>query len=361
VKRCPKCGELGTDDDVFCEVDGVRLEGGALVPAAPPPLSTPEGVGAAVRCGACGLTDADSGDGYCSSCGHRLAAATAGEPVSSAFTELAAPTGTSRHLAELSDRGLRHPHNEDSTAVAAGELRGEAWAVLVVCDGVSTSTGADRASQIAATTTRDALAHFVRSGDAAFEGAPSAMGIAIRAAHVALCATPIDRAPVPAGEEKLPSPGTTIVAALVFRRRVVVGWVGDSRAYWVAKGGAELLTRDHSWVNEVVAKGEMTEAEAMGAPLAHALTRCLGPLEVGEETIEEVVPEVRVRDLPGAGDLVLCTDGLWNYLPGAGDVASVVHAAGEGASAGAIAARLVNHALRKGGADNVSVVVYQHR
>jgi len=277
--------------------------------------------------------------------------------------DLAPPDGP-HELADLVDAGLKRDHNEDATAIASGVLKGEPWAVLVVCDGVSSSTHADRASKIASTTTRDALAHFLRSGDVAFEGAQSAMATAIRAAHVAVCATPIDALP-PRGPDAPPSPGppgTTIVAAIVFRHRVIVGWVGDSRAYWVTEAGAELLTRDHSWVNETVAKGEMTEAEAMVAPLAHALTRCLGPLEVGEGgQIQEIEPEVRVRDLPGAGDLVLCTDGLWNYFPSAPEVAGVVQAAGPDASAGLLARCLVNHALWRGGGDNVSVAVYKHK
>jgi PPM family protein phosphatase len=549
VKHCPKCGATGTDEDLFCEDDGLRLVGDAGEQAAPAKKR------ASRACSACGLEDADSGDGYCSSCGHRLgpmsttppvplgatvfgheivsprgaddflvrsadgqtmalalgdaadlaieadalakvkakawlppaaqqgedlergavlvltatpaarrlvecatalpvaemialmdgvlevaaAASAAGfswrpglqdlnvaddgslvlsrlrcsrgptadvrellerigtlllpmpgalapprlvrlllprsPPQSSlplspedarqelalAARELVAPADVAPGLAELCDPGLRRDHNEDATAVAAGEIAGERWAVLVVCDGVSSSDNADQASTIAARTARDALAHFLRSGDIAFEGAPSAMSAALRAAHVAVCATPIEHTRPGDPKGKAAPPGTTIVAALVHRRRIVVGWVGDSRAYWIAPSGAELLTRDHSWVNETVAKGEMTEAEAMVAPLAHALTRCLGPLEVGEEKIEEVDPEVRVRDLPGAGDIVLCTDGLWNYYPRAPEVAAVVRSAGPGASASLVARCLVNHALSQGGGDNVSVAVYKHK
>jgi serine/threonine protein phosphatase PrpC len=289
-----------------------------------------------------------------------LSFAQAREELARVAKELHPPADHAPGLAELCDPGLRRDHNEDATAVAAGEIAGERWAVLVVCDGVSSSTHADQASTIASRTARDALAHFLRSGDIAFEGAQSAMAAALRAAHVAVCATPIQQGPQGSADGPTAPPGTTIVAALVFRRRIVVGWVGDSRAYWVAPSGAELLTRDHSWVNETVAKGEMTEAEAMVAPLAHALTRCLGPLEVGEEKIEVVEPEVRIRDLPGVGDIVLCTDGLWNYYPRAPEVAAVVRAAGAGASASLIARCLVNHALSQGGGDNVSVAVYKH-
>jgi serine/threonine protein phosphatase PrpC len=253
-------------------------------------------------------------------------------------------------LAELCDPGLKRDHNEDATAIAAGGTGDDRWSVLVVCDGVSSSTHAEQASTIAAHTTRNALAHFARSGDIAFEGTASAMKAAIRAGHVAVCASRIEHG------DKAP-PGTTIVAALVHKRRLTIGWVGDSRAYWVSPSGAELLTRDHSWVNETVASGEMTESEAMDAPLAHALTKCLGPLEVGDGKIIEIDPDVRVRPLPGPGHVILCTDGLWNYFPSAPDIAVLVQSAGAGANAAAIARVLVNHALAEGGGDNVSVGV----
>jgi serine/threonine protein phosphatase PrpC len=248
---------------------------------------------------------------------------------------------------------LKRDHNEDATAIATGGAGAERWAVLVVCDGVSSSTHAEQASAIASKTARDALAHFARSGDILHEGGASAMKAAIRAAHVTVCASKIeygDAAP----------PGTTIVAALIHKRRLTVGWIGDSRAYWVSLSGSELLTHDHSWVNEIVAHGEMTESEAMAAPLAHALTRCLGPLEGEDARIDDVEPDVRVRPLSGPGHVVLCTDGLWNYFPTAADIALLVESAGPGANTASIARTLVNHALARGGGDNVSVAIYAH-
>jgi serine/threonine protein phosphatase PrpC len=301
-------------------------------------------------------------------------------------------------VAAACDPGMRRDHNEDATALAQGETRGEKWAVLVVCDGVSSSTHADQASTIASKTACDALAHFARSGDITHEGLSGAMSAAIRAAHLAVCAqgiepplspaspeqglheTPLSPASPEQGLHETPlslaspeqglhensqteassatePPGTTIVAAVVYRRRITVGWVGDSRAYWITDGGGELLTRDHSWVNEAVGRGEMTEEQALQQPLAHALTRCLGPLEVGDAVVE-VEPEVRARDLPGSGHIILCSDGLWNYFPNAGQISALVKAAGPGALPAQIARRLVNHANAKGGQDNVSVAVY---
>jgi serine/threonine protein phosphatase PrpC len=256
-----------------------------------------------------------------------------------------------QRIGAASDVGLKHAKNEDAFAFASGDEGGHPWAALVVCDGVSTSTQSEEAAAIAAATARDVLAQFVRSGDAAYESATAAIDAAVRAAHVAVCATPLART----GDG--PPPGATIVAALIHRRRLAVGWLGDSRAYWIGPAGAELLTRDHSWINEVVARGEMTEEEARNAPLAHAITRCLGPLEVGEGAIAPVDPQVRALDLAGPGMLLLCTDGLWNYFPQARDLAAAIAALGPGAPLSLVARHLVNRALVMGGADNVTVAV----
>ncbi len=266
-------------------------------------------------------------------------------------------------IAGVCDPGLRRPHNEDALASARGTTGGEAWTVLVVCDGVSSSTHAEQASAVASKTACDALAHFARIGDVAHEAGAQAVSQAIRAAHIAVCAQNIDTA---GGDP----PGTTIVVGLVWRRRLTVGWVGDSRAYWISEQGAELLTEDHSWANEAIARGEVTAAEAAASPLAHALTRCLGPLEVVDpaappgaprQRIQEVVPDVRARDLPGPGWIILCSDGFWNYFSPAGEVASLVKGLGPAPSPALVARRLVNHALLRGGQDNTTVLVHHHR
>jgi serine/threonine protein phosphatase PrpC len=267
--------------------------------------------------------------------------------------EQVAASRTSSSVAELCDPGLRRNHNEDATALAQGESPGGPFTVLVVCDGVSSSTHAEQASAIASKVTRDALADFAKGRPAggSAEASSSAMMSAIRSAHVAICTSDIDfgdRAP----------PGTTIVAALVTGGLLTVGWVGDSRAYWVSEQGSVQCTTDHSWVNDAVARGDVTEAEAMASPFAHALTKCLGPLESGSGLIDDVEPDVRTTNLVGPGTLVLCTDGLWNYFPSAEAIAEVVRTAGQGADPSMVARVLVCRALAEGGGDNVSVAIH---
>jgi serine/threonine protein phosphatase PrpC len=255
-------------------------------------------------------------------------------------------------LACICDPGLRRNHNEDATGVAQGEVKGEPFAVLVACDGVSSSTHAERASSLAVDVVREVLTRFASSGDILVKDPSAAVVGAICSAHDAICAAPFDH-----GDG--PPPGTTIVAAIVFRRTLTVGWVGDSRAYWVSEQGAELCTTDHSWVNEAVASGEWSESAAMASPLAHALTMCLGPLETDDDDeVQTVQPDVRTKVLQGKGHLVLCTDGLWNYFPSAEAIGDLVRDAGPDASAAAIARFLVCHALCRGGGDNVTVAVH---
>jgi serine/threonine protein phosphatase PrpC len=279
--------------------------------------------------------------------------------------DLAPPTDDGLRIAGVCDPGLRRPHNEDALAFATGTTDGERWSVLVVCDGVSSSSHADRASAIASKTACDTLAQSAREGDVSSDAGKNAVAQAIHAAHAAVCAEPVEID----GEDP---PGTTIVVALVWKQRLTVGWVGDSRAYWVpADGDAEQLTHDHSWAVEAVTRGEVTESEAAMSPLSHALTRCLGPLEVadadepvaagGRRRFAPVEPGVRARDLSGPGWVILCSDGFWNYFSKAADVATLVRIGATLSSPARVARRLVNHALARGGQDNVTALVYAHR
>lgn len=349
MRTCPKCGARAADTDRFCEVDGSPLE-----PSVAPRPGRP------ATCPRCSASTDDAVDGYCSSCGLRFGGTFSSAPPSSVPAsnvpperDLAVESDDAHRLATSVHPGLRRQHNEDSVAFACGETpTGDPFRILVVCDGVSSSTHAEQASQIGARMVIEALDHCCRSGDVAFESARTAMVEAIRSAHVAICAQGIEHG-------NAEPPGTTCVAALVIRDRLVVGWVGDSRAYWVTAKGGELLTRDHSWVNEVVDSGEATLEQAMRSPHAHALTRCLGPLEAGEE-LQQVEPDVVSRVLAGPGALMLCSDGLWNYYPIPEQMAALIQRCGSSPTPTRLARFLVHKALSRGGQDNVAVAVYSH-
>ena len=321
---CPHCSVTVPDGARFCEACGANL--------APEPAQAASANGEHCRCGA--GPDAKGADGYCTVCGLRWPQAR--EPLPRDHVEIV----LTPLFAGVTDRGKRHTCNEDALALAA--MPEEAGtAVLVICDGVSSAQRADEASDAAAQTACASLRDAVRGSSLDGE---AAMKAAILAAHNAACAVPTDPS-----QPKDP-PGATLVAALVRGGTITLGWLGDSRAYWIGATTATLLTHDHSWVNAVVDAGEMTEEDALQAPEAHAITRCLGPLNDG-------VPEPTILTVPlaGPGRLLLCTDGLWNYAPGTDQLAGLVRAADGDALA--VCRRLVEFALSKGGRDNITVAV----
>jgi serine/threonine protein phosphatase PrpC len=321
--RCPACGAEQPDANKFCEDCGTRL-----VAAPPAPVA------AVPPCPQCGAgPDALDADGFCARCGHERVA-----PAEDHVEVVVSP-----RLAGVSDRGNVHPHNEDALALASGP----AGDIVIVCDGVSSSQKPAEAARAGARAACAAL----------LEGAPSANGDAqglveraIWAAHAAVHAIPYSRT------ERDDPPEATIVAAWRRGRRITIGWLGDSRAYLVNGTGARQLTEDHSWVNEVVAAGEMTLAEALRAPQAHCITRTLGGPTGAAATGDE--PSLLTLDVPnGAGHVVLCTDGLWNYAPEPGQLAELVRRQPAGADALAVARGLVDFARSTRGHDNITVAV----
>jgi protein phosphatase len=147
--------------------------------------------------------------------------------------------------------------------------------------------------------------------------------------------------------------GTTLVSAVVDAEgQAIVANVGDSRAYGYSAGKTVMITIDHTWVNQQVLAGEMSEREARFSPFRNLLTRTLGN-----------APHVEVDVFKGfqlldPGDaLVLVSDGITCYLDEA-DFSAVLSTT---SSAQDAAERLVQEAVRRGGADNATAVVVRRR
>ena len=144
--------------------------------------------------------------------------------------------------------------------------------------------------------------------------------------------------------------GTTITAAIVDleAEEVAIGHVGDSRAYRLRGGRLERLTRDHSLVEEMRRKGQLTEAQAEDHPQRSIITRALGP---------EPEVEVDLQTVPAqAGDVFLiCSDGLTTML---GDE-QIGHLLSRATSMQAAVRALVDEANRAGGRDNITVLAFR--
>jgi serine/threonine protein phosphatase PrpC len=225
-------------------------------------------------------------------------------------------------FAGITDRGLRHHRNEDFFAIdSIGNSH-----VMVVCDGVSSTSEADKASEAAAGAIFRSLVQSASLREAVAKGQTAVAALA--------------------GE-----PATTVVAAIVREKRANIAWVGDSRAYWIAKENSQQLTVDDSWLNDVVSSGEMSEEEALQSGQAHAITRWLGV----DAAPDDCAPSLAEFDIPGPGYLLLCSDGLWNYASEAAAVAELIFA-GDRDALGVVRS-LVEFANSKGGQDNITAVL----
>ena len=144
--------------------------------------------------------------------------------------------------------------------------------------------------------------------------------------------------------------GTTTTAAILDEKaeEVAIGHVGDSRAYRLRRGKLERLTRDHSLVEEMRRKGQLTEAQAEDHPQRSIITRALGP---------EPEVEVDVQTVPAqAGDVFLiCSDGLTTML----DDEHIGRLLARATSMPNAVRALVDEANRAGGRDNISVIAFK--
>jgi serine/threonine protein phosphatase PrpC len=329
TRPCPGCGEPVDPTDRFCEDCGADL----LLASGGTPTSDAR---APAACVACGETEIDA-DGYCAHCGHA-------QPARRDRVEL-----DLAGAAGVSDRGLRHHRNEDAMAlrVSSGPPgSGETdTVVVVVCDGVSTSDRPDDAAKAAA----DAAAEVLLAAARARTNLTEATGAAVAAATKAVTGL---AAPSELGN----APACTFVSAVVTAEDVTVGWVGDSRAYWLSDGvndgplDSARLTTDDSWAQRMISAGELTEQEAFADPRSHALIAWLGA-DAGD-----LEPHVRTFRPTGPGAVLVCSDGLWNYVWEPDALARATLPTAHTAPFAA-ATELTRLALECGGHDNVTVAV----
>lgn len=148
--------------------------------------------------------------------------------------------------------------------------------------------------------------------------------------------------------EEFSGMGTTLVAVLVQGKFATVVNVGDSRAYLVNKDGVNQLTTDHSLVQMMVARGEITREQARSYPGKNLITRAIG-------TEAAVECDIVHRRVEGGECLLLCTDGLSNLVDEQEILFEVVHGLNKQSSC----ERLLEIAKNRGAPDNVTCVLIQ--
>jgi serine/threonine protein phosphatase PrpC len=321
--------------DQFCEACGAALgdQAAATVSAVDAPVAEPQsGPSTAPTGWHCECGGTFDSDGWCDRCGRRAPSERDHVVVT-----------VSPQLAAVTDKGRHHPRNEDAVALAQSGSR----AVLVVCDGVSSTTDPDVAAVAAANAARDVLAA------APEPDTPSPAGrveyysdLMSNAAHAANT-----EAVLAAGRVGgLNPPSCTFAAAVVDGELVLAGWIGDSRVYWLGDDHTALqLSIDDSWASEQVENG-MNRELAETDPRAHSITRWLGA------DASDPTPSFGSLSAPGAGWVLVCSDGLWNYCSGAADLAALVEKY-ETSDPTELAGHLVDWANEQGGHDNITAAL----
>jgi serine/threonine protein phosphatase PrpC len=376
LTECPACGASVGPGERYCEACGHDLREPAPPGAATPPAGAgPAGVTAPAdagvsaappeSCASCGGTEFTNG--YCDQCGTR-------RPAAATRSEIDFIT-----IAGVSDIGQRHHHNEDAMGILAFASDGQGVAAGVVCDGVSSSNRPDLASTAAVTATVRAFATRLAPLVATPAGTDAdAIAVAEDAMRAGGQAAQAAAALAAAGDRGPNPPSSTFVAAILTPRTITVGWVGDSRAYWLPDAPASpvaatpkdsdavtepqtatepdgadhtgsaappvCLTVDDTLAGQLAAAGVPVKTEA---PAAGALVRWLGT------DATDTVPHVVTITPDRPGRVIVCSDGLYRYAPDPAGLAAIT-------PPGApfeVASTLVKLALDAGGQDNVSVIV----
>ena len=230
----------------------------------------------------------------------------------------------------ITHRGVVRQQNQDAFATRKLE---DGRIIAVVCDGMGGARAGNVASTMAVELFMDQFAR--EPGENDQERLQAAAALANREVF--------QRS---SSDQDCAGMGTTLVAALAGQEEAVILNEGDSRAYHINEGGIALVTRDHSLVEDMVERGELTREQARTHPHKNLITRALGaePHLAADCFRQSLVP----------GDyLLLCSDGLSNVVTEQELLYEVIH--GDGADT--CCQRLLDIALGRGAPDNVTVVL----
>lgn len=235
----------------------------------------------------------------------------------------------------LTDPGLVRTQNQDYYLI---EPLGDQDMLAVVCDGMGGARSGNVASRLAAEVFAEEIKRGYRAGMTQ-EQADYLLRTAVSIANIAV----FENAQL---NEEMNGMGTTLVAVLILGKRAYFANVGDSRGYLMNRQGIQRVTVDHSLVELMVQRGELTSEQAKTYPGKNFITRAVGT----EQTVECDLYTALLRQ----GDcILLCSDGLTNHLADQELLFEVIH----GVRKQDCCQRLLGIAKERGAPDNVTVVL----
>ena len=233
----------------------------------------------------------------------------------------------------VTDKGKVRPYNED-TVYASADPVGLLPNVFIIADGMGGHKGGKYASQYTADRFTELLQSCRKSNP------PAIIRDCVRKVNREL----FQKAK---NDPDLEGMGTTLVLATLVGAVLYIANIGDSRLYLIRDGKIRQVTRDHSWVEEMVSEGRLDRSSSIYKENKNIITRAIG-------AYEDVTPDIFELDLL-RGDLILmCSDGLTNMVED-GRICEII---GEGADVQDTVRALMDEAMEGGGRDNISIVLF---
>jgi serine/threonine protein phosphatase PrpC len=240
--------------------------------------------------------------------------------------------------------GLQREHNEDSLFTLTTELvyedKSTNFGFYVVADGMGGHLNGEAASALAVRTMADYVIQHIMTPPLLADKSESNSSV------LDLLANGIQEANRNVQKE-VPGGGTTMTAVILLEGEMLIAHVGDSRVYQVdSDWKIQSLTRDHSFVQQLVDSGQITAREAEAHPHRNMLYLAVGQWE-------PLQPDLLSRTLPAPGYLLICSDGLWGVVPDE-KIRQIIKSAVTPLAASRL---LVEAANQAGGPDNISAIV----
>ncbi len=234
------------------------------------------------------------------------------------------------------DRGMVRQTNQDSFHYES--LFMDDQIISVVCDGMGGARSGNVASELAVKTFVEDLRRSARP----IMSRRYMMNIISRASSAANARVYEQSR----SSEEYMGMGTTLVGAMIFGKSAVISNIGDSRAYLITDEGIIRITRDHSVVEDLIDRGDLTPEEARKHPSKNLITRALG-------TEREVKCDIYTEFVRQGNYLMLCSDGLTNVVSDQEILFEVLH----GGNPEKCCQRLLEIANTRGGPDNITIVL----
>ncbi len=238
------------------------------------------------------------------------------------------------------DKGKVRQVNEDSYYIP-GDMDNDIR-LFVVADGMGGHNAGDIASKVATEVVTKYILHNFGDCDKDKDNLLSLLKEGIILANQSIYEKSMT-------DPQVKGMGTTLVVVLIYTGRLYIAHVGDSRVYIIRKAGIFQLTRDHSFVEELVESGQITREQAASHPQKNIITRALG--SEGQVDIDVCVRRFYKNDT-----VILCTDGLTNLISNQ----EISQKAQTIESPQQLAEQLVGMANEAGGIDNITVVVVRN-